>query len=385
MAERALAHIEKIADLQELPGYDRVVLATILGWKVIVAKDDFKVGDLCVYFEIDSKLPEEEWSEFLRPKHFKVKTQKMCKTISQGLAIPLESIPELKDRCISEGLDVTKLLNVTYAVPEDNARKSNKIDPNAKYKSMAARHHKLFKKKPIRWLMKRDWGKKLLFLFLGKKRDNIKRFPEWIKKTDETRCENIPWILENKDVWIRTEKIDGTSSTYAIDFTKNKKCEFIVCSRNVRQVDRNQKNWHDLDDNVYWEMVDKYDIEIVLRKIAKRFHAKRVVLQGETYGAKLQGNPYNLKDRRFAAFNLIIDDERLGSLAAEELLMNYNVPFVPVLDPGVLPDDMETLKLEADGYSTINQKVKREGIVYRSLDGKHSFKNVSREYLLKHS
>lgn len=385
MAERALAHIEKIADLQELPGYDRVVLATILGWKVIVAKDDFKVGDLCVYFEIDSKLPEEEWSEFLRPKHFKVKTQKMCKTISQGLAIHLENIPELNGKCISEGLDVTELLNVTYAVPEDNARKSNKVDPNAKYKSMAIRHQKLFKKKPIRWLMRRDWGKKLLFLFLGKEIDNIKCFPEWIIKTDETRCENIPSILKSKDIWIRTEKIDGTNSTYAIDFAKNKKGEFIVCSRNVRQADRNKENWQDLDGNIYWEMVDKYDLEVVLRKIAEKFHAKRVVLQGETYGAKLQGNPYNLKDRRFAAFNLIIDNERLGTLTAEELLMNYNIPFVPVLDPCTLPNDMETLKLEADGYSVINQKVKREGIVYRTLDGKQSFKNVSREYLLKHS
>jgi hypothetical protein len=46
---------------------------------------------------------------------------------------------------------------------------------------------------------------------------------------------------------------------------------------------------------------------------------------------------------------------------------------------------MEEMKLEADGYSEINQKVKREGFVYRSVDGQQSFKNVSREYLLKHS
>ncbi len=46
---------------------------------------------------------------------------------------------------------------------------------------------------------------------------------------------------------------------------------------------------------------------------------------------------------------------------------------------------MEEMKLEADGFSVINHKVKREGFVYRSLDGSQSFKNVSREYLLKHS
>ena len=44
---------------------------------------------------------------------------------------------------------------------------------------------------------------------------------------------------------------------------------------------------------------------------------------------------------------------------------------------------MEEMKLEADGYSELNPKVKREGFVYRDISGQKSFKNVSREYLLK--
>lgn len=384
MAERALAHIEEISALDPIPGYDRVEQATILGWKVVVKKGDFNVNDRCVYFEIDSLLPEKEWSEFLRAKHFKVKTQKMCKTISQGLAIPIDCIPELEGHHNAIGNNVTEILGVTYSSAEDRSRKSNKIDPNAKYKSMAARHKELFQKKPIRWLMRRDWGKKLLFLFFGKKKDNPKEFPSWINKTDETRCENIPWIVNNRDPWICTEKIDGTSSTYAVDYTTNKKGEFIVCSRNVRQKDRDQKNWHDLEDNVYWEMADKYDIETALRKIATNYGVKRIVLQGETYGLKLQSNPYKLNDRRFAGFNLIFDKNRLGTVEAKEILSYYNIPFVPIIEEECyLPDNMEDLKLLADGFSMVNQKVKREGYVYRSKDGKQSFKNVSREYLLK--
>lgn len=50
-----------------------------------------------------------------------------------------------------------------------------------------------------------------------------------------------------------------------------------------------------------------------------------------------------------------------------------------------LPKTMEEMKIEADGYSAINPKVKREGFVYRDQNGQKSFKNVSREYLLKHS
>lgn len=384
MAERALAHIEKIANIEPIPGYDRVELATILGWKVIVRKDEFQIGSWCCYFEIDSKLQEKEWSEFLRPKHFKVKTQKMCNVYSQGLALPIDSIPELKGKLLTIGKDVTSLLGVTYSVQEDNFRKSKNGDPNAKYKSMASRHQKFFKKKTIRWLMRRSWGRKLLFLFFGRRKDKPKAFPDWINKTDETRIENAPFYLESMDPWTKTEKIDGTSSTYAIDFTKKKKGEFIVCSRNVRQRDEEQECYHECG-NCYWEMAVKYNIENTLKNIALDYNSKRVVLQGETYGEAIQGNPYKLKERRFAAFNLIVDGKRLDSVEAKEILNDYDIPFVPIIDENYyLPKDMETFKLEADGKSVIAD-VKREGFVYRSKDGSKSFKNVSREYLLKHS
>lgn len=386
MSERALAHIEKIAWIKPIEGADNIELIGVLGWVCISKKNEFKVGDKAVYFEIDSKLPEAEWSEFMRSKHFKVKTMKLgkFKVISQGLALPIDAIPELQEKNPKIGDDVTDLLGVKYSVEEDNVRKSKNGDPNAKYKSMAARHQKLFKTKPFRWLMKKTWGRKLLFVFFGKKKDKPKLFPDWIKKTDEERIENQPWLLGNADKWIVTEKIDGTSSTYAIDFTKNKKGEFIVCSRNVRQQDEKQECYHTCG-NVYWEMVGKYNIESALRVIAKVRNAKRVVLQGETYGESLQGNPYKLKERRFAAFNLIIDGIRLSSPEAKDVLSGYVIPFVPII--GIkegIPTDMETFKLEADGKSTISD-VLREGFVYRSLDGTKSFKNVSREFLLKHS
>lgn len=384
--ERALAHIEKIAWVKPIEGADNIELIGILGWVCIAKKGEFKENDMCVYFEIDSKLPETEWSEFMRPKHFKVKTMKLGKfnVISQGLALPISAVPELQDKDWKIGTDVTELLGVTYSVEEDNIRKSKNGDPNAKYKSMAARHQKLFKSKPIRWLMRKSWGRKLLFVFFGKKKDKPKAFPDWIVKTDEVRIENAPFYLQSADPWIKTEKIDGTSSTYAIDFTKNKKGEFIVCSRNVRQQDEKQECYHTCG-NVYWEMVGKYNIEDALKQIAENNKAKRIVLQGEIYGESLQGNPYKLKERRFAAFNLIIDGNRLGSIKAKTILDSYDIPFVPIIDTEYyLPIDMETFKLEADGTSTISN-VKREGFVYRSLDGTKSFKNVSREFLLKHS
>ena len=388
MAERSLAHIEQVAWVKPIEGADNIELIGILGWVCIAKKGEFKEGSWCCYFEIDSKLPEKEWSEFMRSKHFKVKTMKLGKfnVISQGLALSIDIIPELQNKTLKIGDDVTELLGVTYSVQEDNIRKSKTGDPNAKYKSMASRHQKLFKTKPFRLLMKHNWGRKLLFVFFGRKKDNPKTFPEWIIKTDETRIENAPFYLESTEPWVKTEKIDGTSSTYAIDFMnpKVKKGDFIVCSRNVRQKDEEQTCYHECG-NCYWEMADKYNIELVLRNIANKYNAKRVVLQGETYGEGLQGNPYKLKERKFAAFNLIIDGNRLGSTEAMNILKEYDIPFVPIIDENYyLPKDMEIIKLEADGKSLISD-VLREGFVYRSKDGMQSFKNVSRQFLLKHS
>ena len=384
--ERALAHIEKIEWVKPIEGANNIELIGVLGWVCVAKKGEFQTGDLAVYIEIDSKCPEnDERFEFLANKKYKVKTMKLgkFKVISQGLALPLSLFPELDGKNIGD--DVSKDLKITYSSEEDVKRKSNSIDPNAKFKSMAARHKNLAKKKWFRWLMKREWGKKLLFFFLGKKRDNPKEFPKWIVKTDETRIENAPFYLQNKNPWIKTEKLDGTSCTFAIDRQKKgkDKFEFIVCSRNVRQADKNQECYH--DSNIYWELADKYGIESVLTKLAIENNYDRVVLQGEGVG-NVQGNPYKFKENRLYVFNLIIEGNRVGTKEMADFCDGNNLLHVPIISTEYyLPKTMEEMKLEADGYSEINPKVRREGYVYRSQDGQQSFKNVSREYLLKHN
>lgn len=384
--ERALAHIEKIEWVKPIEGANNIELIGVLGWVCVAKKGEFQTGNLAVYIEIDSKCPEnDERFEFLANKKYKVKTMKLgkFKVISQGLALPLSLFPELDGKNIGD--DVSKDLKITYSSEEDVKRKSNSIDPNAKFKAMAARHKNLAKKKWFRWLMKREWGKKLLFFFLGKKRDNPKEFPKWIVKTDETRIKNAPFYLQNKNPWIKTEKLDGTSCTFAIDRQKKgkDKFEFIVCSRNVRQADKNQECYH--DSNIYWELADKYGIESVLTKLAIENNYDRVVLQGEGVG-DVQGNPYKFKENRLYVFNLIIEGNRVGTKEMADFCDGNNLLHVPIISTEYyLPKTMEEMKLEADGYSEINPKVRREGYVYRSQDGQQSFKNVSREYLLKHN
>ena len=379
--ERALAYVVAIDEIKPIEGYDRVEYARTNGWWVVISKNDsLKVGDKCVYFEIDSKVPAtDERFRFLEPKKFKIKTQKMCKVYSQGLLMPLRLFPELGDAEINT--DVTQKLGVVYSVAEDNVRKRS-TNGDSKYKSMGARHPRLFKTKPIRWLMKRKWGRRLLFLFFGKKKEKPLAFPDFVKKTDEERVENQPWRVGDGKQYVLTEKLDGTSSTYAMRRKGRTKYEFYVCSRNVRQADENQKTYH--DHNIYWDMAFKYDIERHLREYLEAHKdCEWVCIQGESVGS-VQGNPLKLTEDDLYIFNFITSKlGRSGSLEGKEIVESWGMKWVPVLGVGETQATMEELKEFADGKSAVNPNVLREGIVYRSLDGSDSFKNVSRQFLLK--
>lgn len=380
--QRALAHIQTISNIEPIPNYDRVELATVLGWKCIINKGDgMKVGDKVVYFEVDSKVPEnDERFAFLEKRHYKIKTLKMCKVISQGLIMPLTAFPELE--CKNVMTDVTDILKVTYAEAEDNARKNG--NPNAKYDSMKSRHKNLFKKPWAKWMMKRAWGRKVMFFFFGKKKDNPKGFPTFISKTDEERVENQPWRIGDGKEYLCTEKLDGTSCTYALERKGKNKYEYYVCSRNVRQKDRDQECYH--ESNIYWELEDKYHIEEHLKEYLELHKDyKWVCIQGEGVG-NVQGNPLKLKEDDLYVFNFKTSEYgRHSSFEGKDIVEGWGMKWVPIIGIVKMPDTMEELKALADGPSVVNPEVMREGFVYRSLDGQDSFKNVSREYLLKHN
>ncbi len=394
--ERELAYVIKIDGISPIAGADRVELAHVGGWRIMVKKGQFQIGDYAIYFEIDSKVPEKEPFMFLEPKHFKVKTQKYFKgtVISQGLLMALDDfilnsevpswVQSLKFQ-IAKGADiehegVTEVIGVTYAVEEDNKRKAASVD---KYKKMAQRRPNIFKQPWAKWMMRREWGRKVMFALFGKKKDKKNGWPTWVSKTDEERVQNMTWILEDKSEWIATEKIDGTSTTATYRRTGRKKHEFYICSRNV-VFDKPDKGCY-YDTNVYTEMAEKYHFEDVLAALVKKYDLEWATLQGETYGASIQKREYGLKGHDFVGFNLIFSDRgRLNSVEAKEILAEYGIPWVPIVDEHfVLPDTVEELLAIATDKSVIDGGM-REGLVFRSQDGARSFKAVSNEFLLKY-
>jgi RNA ligase (TIGR02306 family) len=92
--ERKLVSIQRVTDVSPIDGADRIMRARVLGWDVVIRKGELVVGDLCVFFEIDSLLPEgQPWAEFLRPRRFRVKTTRLRGVLSQGLALPVSILP----------------------------------------------------------------------------------------------------------------------------------------------------------------------------------------------------------------------------------------------------------------------------------------------------
>lgn len=401
--ERELAYVVLIDGIEPIPGYDRVETAIVGGWHIIVQKDQFKIGDPAIYFEIDSRVPKDkECFAFLEKRNYKIKTLKMCGTISQGLLMHASDFgwniifdgtktPYIYDGnkvhyADDESRFLTKILGITYADDEDNKRKAPSVD---KYKKMSQRHPNIFKKPWARWLMKRSWGRKLMFMFFGKKKDKKGGWPSWVAKTDEERIQNMPWILNDTGRWIITEKIDGSSTTFTMKRGKHGKNEFYVCSRNVCFDSVDKPCYYDT--NIYWEMAQKYDMYNILTKLLEIApEAEWVTIQGETYGSGVQKRDYSMNDHDFKAFNLIFSHcGRYGTLEMQTLLEGLGVPCVPVVNDDFYFDEIkgenkvDSLLEMATGESAIDGKP-REGFVLRSADGTKSFKAVSNSFLLKY-
>ena len=386
--QRELAYVVKIDAIEPITGSDNCEAAIVGGWRVMTRKGTFQAGDKAVYFEIDSKVPETATFELLASKHYKVKTQKYTfggkgLMISQGLLMSFDDFGWDNDK-YEVGDFLTETLGVKYSVADDNKRKATVN----KYARMKQRNAKLFEKyKILRTLYNRTWGKKLLFVFLGSRRDARASFwPDWVVKTDEERVQNLPQLFPPDDtIWFVTEKIDGTSTTFTMKRGRRNKVEYYVCSRNVC-FDKADKQCY-YETNVYTEMAEKYNMEQVLQDILdKNEDLQFVTIQGETYGKGIQQRDYHMDYIDFKAFNLIYgykdgSTKRFNPSEMTYILDNYNIPCVPILDIDFkLPNTIDEMVAYADGDSIVDGDY-REGVVLRTADGVNSFKAVSNYYL----
>lgn len=325
---RELATIREISAIEEHGDADALEIAVIDGWKTVVKRGEFKPGDRCVYFEIDSLLPVKEEYEFLRRScynkrldGFRIRTAKIRGRISQGLALPVPDEYQL----LPVGSDLTDELGVTKYEKEPWRAPGH---PNAPRES--------------------NW-------------------PSFIEKTDEPRVQNCVKLLRiyAGDSFYVTEKLDGSSATY---FKKDGVLH--VCSRN-REIEED-------DGSPYWEMAHKYSMHENL--------PEGYVFQGEIVGPKMNGNRLGMKDRDLYIFTVlnIEDGKRLWLVPSEIIATGCGLNFVPIIDCDYeLPWNAFEIIDYATGKSELNPEKEREGVVLRKFDNPSvSFKAISNTYLL---
>ena len=393
--QRELAYIAQVTNITPIEGAENVELAHVNGWTVMVRKGAFQIGDPCVYFEIDSKVPETAEFEFMEKYKYRVKTQKYFKgkVLSQGLIMTLA---ELNLTDCKVGDFVTERLGVIYYEVEDNIRKADnkklaEIKADKFIEKWSRKHPHLSKIKFIYNFRRNIWLKKYL------KKNNKKKSDIFWQVTDEERCQNLPNLFINNDKhYMVTEKIDGTSTTFGMQ--QNKKRIPLVSSRRVIQdLDKDKYTgfYAGTDGNVYIEMFEKYHIEKILNYILdKHPEYENIVLQGETYGGTIQKRNYG-PEHRFALFNYIYKKNgeapvRLNPVQMKEVVETINkecnteLETVPILDTDYkLPSTCEELLEYAEGISVIDGQP-REGLVFRDNKGEESFKAVSNSFLLKY-
>lgn len=301
--------------------------------------------------------------------------------ISQGLALPISvfdvNIPN------EENIDVTEMLGVTYAVEEDNARKNG--DPNAKYKAMAARKPHIFKKPWARWMMKRNWGRKIMFFFFGKKKDNPRGFPVHIaSKTDVERIQNEIWRLADKRLYVATEKIDGTSFTAAAERTKMGKVKYYICSRNV--VFTADKTDCFYDSNVYIEAFEKYNLREILNQMLNKYNLSNIAIQAEVFGKGIQKRDYSMSEHEMRVFHIVSNNVKFSMDKVVEMCDDFDLPHVPILNwEFIMPDTIEELTKYVEETPSMLDGLEREGIVFYDKEtGREYVKFVSPNYLMKY-
>jgi RNA ligase (TIGR02306 family) len=390
---RKLVTVRPVKDILPIAGADKIELAIIDGWQVVVMKGRHTPGELVLYYEIDSFLPdtdpryatfEERFSNWGEKRGMRLKTIKLRKQLSQGLVMPLDEFPEVKDymanmdRNAWEGLDVSELLGIEKWEPIEKEWRGN--SPGS---------------------------------------SEGKRFPAFVRKTDQERIQNYGTLVAralDEDFEVTVKK-DGSSLTvfrvdpkspyyndakalarkkltwlqrigqFLLNTFERKQAVYGICSRNVMLPLNGDSNFH--------KAADSFGLAEVLDIMGGSY-----ALQGELVAPDIQGNYEKVNCIEFHLFDIFDIDkqEYVLPLVRQEIAGDVYMPHCSVLKMGKLRDILGiTPEEEADADIAgivvkkalafaegpgDNEGVMREGVVFKALKRDFSFKVVSNSYLL---
>lgn len=352
--QRKLASVQRVSALVPIEGADFIELAQIEGWRAVVKKGEFAVGDLAVFFEIDAIPPDLPEFRFLwtprntpegeivaRPPKFRIRTMKLRGQLSQGLLLPFSTAAEVARQLGAEPLSVADCLEGDDLTALLGVQKYEPPLPGGGFRA---------------------------------------NFPGVLSKTDEMRIQSEPEVLAELTglPYVITLKYDGTSSTFLSNPLDSG--AFHVCGRNFSIQE---------GDNLYWRVAKRYGLAEKLTDPAFSHYA----IQGEIVGPGIQKNPLGLKEVSLFVFSVfdVPEGKYLSHDAAQQVIADLGLTPVAVVEEGdgFAHTQPSLLKLAEGRYEGTNNE--REGIVIRpreerhspTLGGRLSFKAISNTYLLK--
>lgn len=355
---RKLASIRRISEIRPIVGADAIECCVVGGWTVVTKRGEFAVNDLATYVEIDSFIPHElapflskgsEPKEFEGIKGNRLRSVSLRGQLSQGLLLkPLQVAPT--------GVMVQNSSGFVHTFQEGDDVST--------------------------WLNIKKWELPISASLAGQVKSN---FPSWIRKTDQERCQNLinEIFTENVNATFEvTMKLDGSSCTIY-----HKDGELGVCSRNL-ELKINDEN----KDNTLIRMLFETGLNETLIGLGKN-----IAVQGEIMGPGVQGNREKLTKHALYVYDIYdIDNQQYLAPAQRAQIFeqlrdqkgegNAALQHVPTLAADTTLGELgiknvdELLKF-AEGESLKNTI--REGVVFKRMDGKFSFKAISNLFLLK--
>lgn len=418
MFGKAMAHVERIKNIYPVEGADAIEMAQVLDWHVVVKKGEFSIGQLAMYIEVDSIVPDglpvelkksadelvksmmslgkayrgevetklaeitihntRPEYEFLRSRKFKIRVveYKKFNVISQGILFSLNTVitPSIgKYILANEGEDYTERLGITQIIEDEEESGTNNPTNN---KSLLFLEQNRIGKFINKKLMKYPWYRTYK---AGLKDDSTwpKIFPS---KSDETNAQAVFTKMKNLhggERWYVTEKLEGQNISIVsrvkkfLWFTTN---DVGVCSRT--------RFMPSYDGSLFWRTVRKHGYDKKVKELKKH-----IFIRGEHIGPSIQSNIYSFNGNDIYIFDVYeLEDKRMLSYLELVVFCSSNgFKMVPVIDDDFrLPETVQELLEYSNGYSTHGEKVLREGIVLRLVNNpKVSFKVRSPKYLAK--
>lgn len=299
-----LASVEKVLEVYPHPNADSLEFVKVLGFRCIVPKDKYRVGDYVVLIQPDTVLPDFDWAQMYKKRSKRVKAIRLRGEWSFGIVEdPKVLLPHHLPIQKYEGSDCATYLGITKyeaAIPEGI---------------------------------------------------NIQgTLPHNMPRTGETKYQNIDLTsLYGSKVDV-TLKVDGESCSF---FYKDG--EFGTTGRRYQYTDSHKFTCH----------LEKYDIE---RKLMAYCQANDVnlAIRGESYGTKKSKDSYRNKGKGFVIFSVFnldtLEYERKGSSLYFPLLAKkLDIPHVPIIEQDVVLSE-ELLEHYSIGINKLGEHM-FEGVV----------------------